>query len=168
MQLLLKIDGILTRALEFILVLLFAFFLILVCLLVVLRYGFSTSITGGNELVTIAFLFTSAIGGAVGIRRSDHIAITVFIDMLPLTLKKWVYIVGLLLIALINGYMVYYTFGWIEKAGHFPWQPFGWPQGIVHSAIPIGCGLAIFYCFFKIILTLSGAEKMDVLWLPED
>jgi TRAP-type C4-dicarboxylate transport system permease small subunit len=168
MDFLVALDKRLTTFLEWVLIALFAIFLVLVCLLVVLRYGFSSSIYGGNEFVTIAFLFTSAIGGAVCITRREHIAITFFVDMLPFEAKKWTYILGLALIAVINGAMVTYSVGWISLAGHNPWQPFGWPQGIVHAAVPIGCGLAVFYCFLKIVLTAAGRESIDVLWMPED
>lgn len=162
------IDKTLCRVLEWLLVLLFGAFLIMVCLLVVLRYGFSTSILGGNEFVTIAFIFTSAIGGAVGITRREHIAITFFIDLLPRRIKMGFYILGLALIAAVNGALIYYTTGWMQKAGHFPWQPFNMPQGLVHAAIPIGCGLAIIFCVIKITLTLAGREQIDILWMPED
>lgn len=66
MDALVLIDKWLTRVLESVLVILFAIFLVLICVLVVLRYGFSASIFAGNEFGTIAFLFTSAIDGAVG------------------------------------------------------------------------------------------------------
>ena len=168
MERLLRIEAWLARILEGILVGLFAIFLVLVCTLVVMRYGFAASITGGNEFVTIAFIFTSAIGGAVCIARREHIAITVFIDLLPLGIKKWVHVLGLVLIGVINGCMIVYAMEWIDKAGHNPWQPFGWPQGIVHMVIPVGCGLAILFCGIKILATLHGRERLDVLWLPED
>ena len=168
MDILIKADKLLARILEAVLQALFVFFLVLVCLLVILRYLFQTSIYGGNEMVTIAFLFTSAIGSAVCISRREHIAITVFIDTLSLEIKKWVYAVGLALIAVINGFMIYYSIGWIQKAGRFPWQPFEMWQGLVHSAVPIGCSLAIVFCLIKIVLAIGGRERVDVLWLPED
>ena len=83
MDFLIRLEKILTQLLEWVLVLLFGFFLIMVCVLVLLRYGFSTSIFGGNELVTIAFIITSAIGGALCISKNEHIAITFLIDQLP-------------------------------------------------------------------------------------
>ena len=168
MDFLIRLEKILTQLLEWILVLLFGFFLIMVCVLVLLRYGFSTSIFGGNELVTIAFIFTSAIGGALCITKNEHIAITFLIDQLPHSLKLACYIVGMLLIAIINGYMIYYSYNWISMAGHNPWQPLGWPQGIVHAVIPVGCGLAIFYSLLKALLALTGRTNIDVAWMPED
>lgn len=167
-DLVIALDRRLTQALEWVLVVLFAVFLVLVCVLVVMRYAFATSILGGNEFVVIAFLFTSAIGGAVGISRREHIAITVFIDLLPIPAKKVIYIAGLFLIAVINGYLAWYSLDWIAKAGKFPWQPLGWSSGYIYAAVPLGCGLAILYCAIKAILTVTGHEKVDILWLPED
>ncbi|MCY4543251.1 MAG: TRAP transporter small permease subunit [Rhodobacteraceae bacterium] len=162
------LDKWLVRVLEGILVAFFAVFLVLVCILVVLRYVFASTILGGNEFVTIAFLVTSAIGGALCISRREHIAITFFIDLLPLNPKKLIYIAGLVLMAIVNVYMVYYSIGWIEKAGHNPWEPLGWPQGIVHAVIPFSCSLAVLFCVLKIVFTLAGRESVETVWMPED
>lgn len=167
MNLLIALDRWLTRILEWILVTLFFGFFAMVCVLVFLRYVFATSIAGGNEGVTVAFVFTVAIGAAVAITRREHIAITFFIDLLPLVLKKAVYIFGLLLIAFINAVMIKYSIDWISLAGGAPWYPFRFPQGYFQAAIPLGCGLAIFFCFIKIALTLSGKESVDRVWMPE-
>jgi hypothetical protein len=71
-------DKWLTKLLEWLLVALFFGFFFMVCVLVVLRYGFGDTIVGGNEGVTVAFVFTVAIGAAVAITRREHIAITFF------------------------------------------------------------------------------------------
>ncbi|SDQ14165.1 TRAP transporter small permease [Pseudovibrio sp. Tun.PSC04-5.I4] len=163
-----KIDNGLATILEWILVGLFMVFFALVCILVVLRYGFNDTIYGGNEFVTIAFLFTSALGAAVGVARREHIAITVFADMLSEWPKRLAFSLQLALVAIINGYMVYYSWNWIKLTGHTPWQPFDWPQGIVQAAIPVGCGLAVLFCVIKIILTLSRRESVDLLWVPDE
>jgi len=168
MDTLVALDKCVTRLIESILILLFVAFLIMVCVNVGLRYVFAKSILGGDQFVTIAFIFTSALGAAVGIAKREHIAMTFFIDQTNYALKKALYIVGLALIALVNVALIYYAIGWISKAGHFPWQPFNLPQGYVHAAIPIGSGLAIFFCMIKIILTLAERESIEVLWMPED
>ncbi|MEM7045526.1 MAG: TRAP transporter small permease subunit [Pseudomonadota bacterium] len=168
MNLLFKFDRALARYLEWVIVALFAVFLVLTCLLVVLRYGFQSSILGGNEFVTIAFIFTSALGGAVGISKREHIAITVFIDMLPHKLRIGAYVLGLALVAVMNAALVYLSFDWIARTGHNPWQPINVPQGIFYAAIPIAGALAILFCLLKIVLTLGGRENTETLWLPED
>ncbi|KZK79020.1 2,3-diketo-L-gulonate TRAP transporter small permease protein YiaM [Pseudovibrio sp. Ad13] len=163
-----QLDNTIAKVLEWILVGLFMVFFALVCILVVLRYGFNDTIYGGNEFVTIAFLFTSALGAAVGVSRREHIAITVFVDLLPEWPKRIAYCLQLALVALINSYMVYYSWNWIKLTGKTAWQPFDWPQGIVQASIPVGCGLAVLFCLIKILLTLTKRESVELLWVPED
>ena len=158
----------LTKFLEWILVGLFGLFIILVVSIVVLRFGFNYGVVGSDEIVRKSFLFTSAIGGAVGITRQEHIAITFFIDSGPRMLKKALFLVGLFLVGLINVAMIWYAWSWIGTTGSYPWQPFNLPEVIVQSAIPIGCGLAVLACAMKIVLTLGGRVNLDVVWLPED
>lgn len=158
----------LARFLEFVLIALFGFFIILTVMIVVLRFGFNYGIVGSDELVRKSFLFTSAIGGAVGIARHEHIAITVFIDRLARPFKMALYVLGLALVAVVNLAMIWYSWDWIATTGSYPWQPFNLPKVIVTSAVPIGCGLAVAFCATKIVLTLAGRENIDVAWLPED
>jgi TRAP-type C4-dicarboxylate transport system permease small subunit len=168
MDLLEKINAGLTRVLDWFLIVTFAVFLTIVFLLVVMRYGFSYGITGSNEFVVICFIYTSAIGMAVGVTRHEHIAITVIIDLLPRTVKLAAYVLGLACIAVINAVLAWLSIDWMSKAGHYPWQPFEMPQMFVHMAIFIGCGLCVFYCFVKSILAIGGRVDLEVLWLPED
>ena len=159
-----KLAGIL----ETLLIVLFAFILVMVGLIVILRFGLNYGIVGGDELVRKAFLFTSVLGGAVGLVKREHIAVTYFIDGMARPLKLGFYVVGLGLIALVNAAMVYYAWPWMMATGFNTWQPFDLPKIIVQSAIPIGCGLAVVFCVVKIILTLGGRENIDNIWLPED
>ncbi len=168
MDRLIAADKLLTRILEWIMIGFFAFFLVLVVVMVVMRYVFNTGILGGDEFVTICFIVTSALGGAVCVSRREHIAITYFIDFLPRLQKTLVYALGLLIMAAVNVVMAYLSIDWIQGPGRFPWQPFGFARGIVFSMIPIGCGFAALFCLIKAALAIGGRERVDVLWLPED
>ena len=85
---LIKSERIINRLMGYILSLLFFGIVTLVIALVFLRYGFNTTIVGGNELVVILFIYTSAIGAAVIVGKKEHIAITYFIDKLPPQLNR--------------------------------------------------------------------------------
>ncbi|MEP3277420.1 MAG: TRAP transporter small permease subunit [Stappiaceae bacterium] len=156
-----------TIILEKIMLALFGIFLVIVCTKVILR-PFDTAIYGVDELVKIAFLTASAIGGAVAISRREHIAITVFIDLLPGAVKIGFYILGLALVAGINGLLVYLSIDWIAGPGKNLWQPFGMRQSYVFAVVPIACSLSVVFCIVKIVLTLGGRESTDILWMPED
>lgn len=88
-----RANRVLTHLLETVMVILFAIFLVIVVTKVILR-PFDTAIYGVDELVKIAFLTTSAIGGAVAISTREHIAITFFIDIMPARGQDWPLRVG--------------------------------------------------------------------------
>lgn len=151
----------LTRILEWILTAIFFVFFVLIIILVVLRYVFNTTIIGANEGIVIAFVFTTAIGGAVAVSRREHIAITYFIDKLPDRLRIRIDILGIFLIALINSVMVWQSIYWIGRTGGFIMPAMQVPQFVAQISVPIGCGLAIVYCLIKIIILVSGRESVS-------
>ncbi len=65
MSWLIKLERSITRLLEGIVVLCFLGIFTLIITLVILRYGFNTTIIGANELVVILFIYSSALGAAV-------------------------------------------------------------------------------------------------------
>ena len=68
----------LIRVLEIVCGVCFVVMFTLIVTQVALRYGFNESIGGANELATILFAYTSALGIAIGIARRDHMAISWF------------------------------------------------------------------------------------------
>ncbi len=63
----------LTYFLEVLVCLSFLSFFSMVILLVGLRYLFNSSITGANEIITILFVYTTAIGAAIAVGQRGHI-----------------------------------------------------------------------------------------------
>ena len=158
MKWLVKTEQILTRLLVGIIVLSFFCILCLIIILVILRYVFNSTIIGANEFVVILFIYTSALGAAVVIGKNEHIAITYFIDKLPFFLRKIVDIINFLLIAFLNGVMIWYSFHWIKITGGYLTAVLKIQQAYSQIVVPIGCGVAIFYCMYHIILTLKPVK----------
>ncbi len=161
------IDRVLTRAIEWLMVVLFGVFLVIVVTKVLMR-PFDMAIYGVDEQVKIAFLCTSALGGAVAITKREHIAITYFVDLMPYKIKRAFYLVGLVLVGVMNAALVWLSIDWIAGPGKNIWQPFGMPQAYVFVIVPISCAIAVFYCFVRIVMTVSGRDSIDALWMPED
>jgi len=127
---------------------------LLVITLVVLRYGFNSTIIGANEFIVILFMYASAIGAAVVIGQKEHIAITWFIDKLPPSLRRVVDIVNYLLIAFLNGIIIWYGVRWINITGSYLTAVLKIHQIYAQLVVPIGCSIAIIYCINHIILTI--------------
>jgi TRAP-type C4-dicarboxylate transport system permease small subunit len=147
-----------TNVLEWLVTLCFFVILMLTIILVILRYGFNEAIIGGSELVEYLFIYTTAIGAAAALGRREHIKITWFIDKLAPGYRKIVDILGFLLIALINVVMIYYSVPWIRTVGSFESPVLRLPNRLIQIGIPIGCGLAILYCLYHILIVIVGGK----------
>ncbi len=159
MKRLIEFEKVLTCFLTGIISLCFVCIISLIITLVILRYGFNATIVGANELAVILFIYTSALGAAVVIGKKEHIAITYFFDKLPDTLKKMGEILNFFLIAFLNSVMIWYSFRWIKITGEYLTASLRIQQAFVQIVVPIGCGFAILYCIYHIMLTLVSDTK---------
>ena len=133
----------LDRLLETVVTLMFFSILVLTILLVVMRYGFNSSIIGGNEAMEYLFIYTTALGAAVSVGKGTHIRISFMVDKLKGGPKRWIDTVNYLLIAFINAVMIYYSAPWIRSAGYFESPVLRIPNWMVQASVPLGCGLVI-------------------------
>lgn len=154
-----KFERVLTHILEGVVALGFLAIFVLVVTLVVLRYAFNSSITGANEIITVLFVYTTAIGSAVAVGKGEHIAIRVAVERLPTRLQKTTDAMSLLLVALINGVALWYSLAWIRATGSFLMPSTGLPRMVAQLSIPVGCGLAVLYCGLKFLNALTGREE---------
>lgn len=153
-----RLEHLLTRCLEALLILGFLFLLALVVIQVFLRYVLNTSITGANEVIIILFVYTTAIGGAIAAGRREHIALTFAIDWLPSKARHLVDQLGLFLVAAINAIMVWFSFHWISITGDYLMPSTGLPRIVAQLSIPLGCGLATLYCLTKVFTLKNDKE----------
>jgi TRAP-type C4-dicarboxylate transport system permease small subunit len=135
---------------------------------VALRYGFNESIGGANELATILFAYTSALGIAVGIAKRDHMAISWFTERLPPKARKVIDVVGLVLLAILNIVIFWYSLRWIDITGSRMISVLHVPRWTAQIAIPIGTGASAIFCFIKLWLGLKGDEELGVPWMQDD
>ena len=141
-----KLNYALERILTCLLFLIFA----IIVLLVVLRYVFNTTIIGGNEAALIAFVYTTAIGGALAVSKHEHIAIHYFVDLMPGRIQRHIQTIQLALVATINLVIVWYSVVWIGRTGGFLMPALQLPQLVAQLSIPIGCGLAFMYALIGV------------------
>ena len=156
MQHLMKWEKRLDRVLETLVTLMFFSILMLTILLVIMRYGFNSSIIGGNEAMNYLFIYTTALGAAVSVGQGTHIKISFVVDHLPDRARRVVDMIGYGLIAFINAVMIYYSMPWIRSAGNFESPVLRIPNWIVQVSVPIGCSLVILYCLNHLVLTWFG------------
>ena len=159
MKRLTEIERIVSVVLEAAVTTFFFIILSLTIILVVLRYGFNSTIIGGNEAMEYLFIYTTALGAAVSVGRDEHIKIPFFKDKLKGRYNKGVTIFNFLLIGFINAVMVRYSLPWIRSAGYFESPVLRIPNWIVQISIPVGCILVILYCMNHVVLELFNLKS---------
>jgi len=133
-----------------------------IIVLVVLRYFFSTTIVGGQEFVVFCFIYTTAIGAAVLVAKDEHIAVRLFLNVLPTHARRWLRRTNHLLVALLNGVLVVLSIPWIQSVGQFPSPVLRIPQGVMLVSLPIGCSLVVLYALWMAIAdprSRSGGDE---------
>ena len=128
--------------------------------LVFLRYVFNQSITGANEIVTILFIYTTAIGAAISIGKNEHIGIDVFVNLLPKKFYKTIRILQVFLLFVLHLILFIYCLEWVEKAGGYLMPATGLPRIVAIASIPLGCIFCILFCA-KTLIDVIDADKKD-------
>ena len=150
-----RFESLICRALEHLLTVTFMVIFVLVTLLVVLRYLFSTTIVGGNEVSVQLFIYTTALGAAVGVARGDHIIVDTFVNYLSARLRHWMNIVSLMLVGVLHFFLLKHSIGWVSVVGGNEHPVTHLPEGLIQIAVPIGCLLVVLFCVTRIIVKLA-------------
>jgi TRAP-type C4-dicarboxylate transport system permease small subunit len=151
-----RLESRLCRALEHLLTATFMIIFALTVLLVILRYLFSTTIVGGNEVTVQLFIYTTALGAAVEVARGKHIIVDSFVNVLPAGPRRWLDIINLALVGVLHGFLLKYSIDWIRAVGGNEHAVTHLPEGLVQIAMPIGCALTVLFCVTRIIVKLAA------------
>jgi len=135
---------------------------VMVILLVGLRYIFNSSISGANEIITILFIYTTAIGSAIAVGKRSHISINILEDKLSQGSAKYLAKLQLALVGLINFIIAWFSFTWISQTGDNLMPTLGATRSVVQISIPLGCGLATLYCITSAIVGLDKIKDGDL------
>ncbi|MAD24046.1 MAG: hypothetical protein CMO44_07730 [Verrucomicrobiales bacterium] len=133
----------------------------MVILLVGLRYIFNSSVSGANEIITILFIYTTAIGSAIAVGQRSHISINIFEEKLSQKSAKYLAKLQLTLVGLINLIIAWFSITWISQTGNNLMPTLGATRSVVQFSIPLGCGLAALYCITSAIVGLDKKKERD-------
>ena len=156
-----RFDRFITGFLERTITIFFIIIFLLIFSLVLLRYGFKTSIMGTNEIITMLFVYCSALGTAILVRQKEHIKISFFVNKLSTGAKRIVLTINYILICVLNAVFFYMSLGWIKSIRTFRSPMTQIPFWVQRIPIPIGCGLVILYCLYNIYLIYASSEELS-------
>jgi len=156
-----RFDRFITGFIEWAITVFFIIIFLLVFSLVLLRYGFKTSIMGTNEIITMLFVYCSALGTAILVRQKGHIKISFFVNKLSMGAKKIVFTINYMLVCVLNAVFLYMSLGWIKSIRTFRSPMTQIPFWVQRIPISIGCGLVILYCLYNIYLIYASSEELS-------
>jgi len=153
------IEARLNKALEGIVTLFFFCIFCLTVLLVVMRYGFNSSLIWGSEAMNYLFIYTTALGAAVSVSKGTHIRISFLVDYTRGRVRKCIDLLVFFLIGGVNAMLCWYSLPWIKAVGSFESPVMRIPMRVVQVTVPLGCALACIYCLFGMIRIIMGHEE---------
>lgn len=110
---------------------------------VVMRYCFSITFTFLEELITLMFAFTTFWGAGICILEDENVLLDFFYMNIPERPKRIMDIINMIFAIIVMGVVLYYSIGWIDKAGKALSNGLRLPYKYIYSAMPIGLTASI-------------------------
>lgn len=125
---------------------------------VVWRYFFVDPLTWSDEIARTLFVWLAFIGAAIGVKRRLHSAVLVFGSRMPARWQTFMTVLGLLVIAVMAGVLVYT--GTTETLANFKQvMPItGLSRGWLYLAVPVSGLLILVYLLPQFWQALRGVR----------
>lgn len=102
-----KLNSILEMILDWIIAFIMVSIVIILFIGVVLRYVFSAPLFWAEEVTVMGLIWMTFLGGAILVRQDKHVTITVLIDTIKPSHKRFIQLIGDLLVMIILMIMIY-------------------------------------------------------------
>jgi len=115
------------------------------------RYVLQAPTIWSEELARFLLVWVTMLGSAYVLEHGGHVAVTVFVDMLPEPLERAVAVVRDFIVIAMAGSLAYFGSGFAApRPGPPPGRRriptgLGLPMGWAYAAVPIGAGLIAFF-----------------------
>lgn len=133
------------RVLDKVLIALFLTMVVAIVWQVVARYVFSAPTIWSEELARFLMVWVAMLGSAYVLEHGDHIAVTVFVDIMPEPVQRVLEWVRDLIVIAMAGGLAYYGYGFAVSGGRRVSTGLGLPMSYAYAAIPIGAVLIAFF-----------------------
>ncbi len=131
---------------------------------VIARYFFGVSYIFLEELLTLMFTFTTFWGVGACLLEDEHIIIGALVDRMKPHAKRLLDILNYILVLVINAMMVYYSIGWIQKAGSIVSNAMRIQYKFLYFVMPLGFAVGCLCTIVKLVLLCANK---DVRFKPQ-
>ena len=157
-----RIDGIIDRIEQILLVLLLSLMILIAFLQIVLRNLFSTGLAWGDPLVRNLVLWVGFIGAAIATREGKHITIDLALRWKPSLAKTFIELITHLFSFLICGLLTFGALKFLKNEFQRGSMAFlGIPSWIPEIILPVTFGLMTFRFGLRSLKTLLKITRVD-------
>nr|WP_244492180.1 TRAP transporter large permease subunit [Aureimonas sp. AU12] len=146
------------RPVEWIAASLLTFIIGLLLVGVLSRYVFSTPVIWIDEVASLSFLWLAMLGAAMAVDRSEHLRLTVFVNLLPPQARAFASTLALLLMAAFLAAMLLPAIDYASEEAYVTSAALNIPMSWRASALP--CGIAL-----MLLLAVVNALRDARPWL---
>ncbi|MCE7029461.1 TRAP transporter small permease [Jiella avicenniae] len=131
----------LERLLSAVLIVIFTVMVLAIIWQVFARYVLLSPTVWSEELARYSMVWTTMLGSALVLRRSEHVAVTVFVDILPQPLQIAIACLRDVIVVVMGGYIAYFGFEFALRGQVRLASGIGVPMSYAYFALPVGGAL---------------------------
>lgn len=135
--------------------------LLLVCVQIVARYGFSDAPAWTEEGARYAMIWSGLLGGAVAFHQNADPALVQITDQHPLWLRRLQVWAVAACVAVFLGVLLWHSAGFVGRAAARDTESLGWNLGVIVVVLPLYAGLIIIHAALKVtVFELRAAASV--------
>ena len=139
---------------------------VMVIFSVIMRYCFSLSWKEVSEFNVTLFAFTTFWAMGLNVLKGEHVSINILYDTFKPAVKRWVSLFNYLVMLVVDGLFVRYSWQYTAKMGKQISQGMEIPMSFIYGIMPV-CGVICIVCILiKMVETLraplSEFEAKDI------
>lgn len=150
-----KLLGIVEGLLDKLLVALFLIMVAAIVWQVIARYFFAAPTIWSEELARFLVVWVTMLGSAYVLEHGGHVAVTIFVDIMPESWQRFFEWVRDTCTICIAGGLAYYGYGFAISGARRTSTGLGLQMSYAYAAIPIGAALI---AFFLIARRIAGPK----------
>ncbi|MCM3716303.1 TRAP transporter small permease [Alkalihalobacillus oceani] len=155
-----KIEHLFDRSVEWMVVLLFVAFSVIMFVNVVGRYVFNFSFVWSDEFIRYTFIWMILLGSGVAIKRKAHLGFDLIISKLPLKLQTFFVLLNDVLISIFLILFFFNGINLLKSAGMTPSPSMNIPMAFVYIVLPLSSIIMFIYIISSIWRTIRyGIEE---------
>jgi TRAP-type C4-dicarboxylate transport system permease small subunit len=150
------IQFLLTKLVDYVSAFFISVISVLVISQVICRYVLNNPLSWSEELSRYLIIWLTFVGASLGVRRKGHIAIEVFIKLLPRTFQRVCHLMAEILVILFLAVLVWQGSKVVAVTMVFRSTALSIPQGYVFLAVPVGSAIMLYQKIIQVLRPDKG------------